>query len=78
MMLLNVPHRRQSGLDDQPNQNKENVPPFFGSQKLAKKQRRVNRSNPISTRGKWSNQALEEAMDAIERGTISLRKASKH
>jgi hypothetical protein len=29
-------------------------------------------------RGKWTNEALKEAMDAIENGTTSLRKASRH
>jgi hypothetical protein len=65
-------------MDDQPNQDKENVPPSFGSQKLASKQRKHNRSNPINTKGKWNTQALEEAMDAIEKITTSLRKASRH
>jgi hypothetical protein len=39
---------------------------------------RVNRCNPLITRGKWTNEALEEAMDAFENGTTSLRKASRH
>jgi hypothetical protein len=38
MMLLNVFHRKWSGLDDQPSQDKENIPPSFGSQKPAIKQ----------------------------------------
>jgi len=38
----------------------------------------VNRSNPINTIGKWNTQALEEAMDAFEKGITSLRKASRH
>jgi hypothetical protein len=28
-------------------------------------------------RGMWTNEALEEAMDAIERGTHSIRKVNK-
>jgi hypothetical protein len=39
---------------------------------------RVNRCNPPIIIGKWTNETLEEAMDAIENGTISLRKASSH
>jgi hypothetical protein len=37
-----------------------------------------NKFNPISIKGQWSTHALEEAMDVVERRTISLRKASKH
>jgi hypothetical protein len=33
---------------------------------------------PLITRGIWTNETLEEAMDAIENGTTSLRKASRH
>jgi len=76
--MLNVPCRRQSGLDDQPSQDKENVLPSFGSQELTSKQQRVNKSNPFNNRGKWSTQTLEEAMDVVEKGITSLRKASKH
>jgi len=65
-------------LDDQPSHEKENVSPSSRSQKPTTKQGKVNKSNPISTRGKWSIHTLKEAMDAIERGTISLRNASRH
>jgi hypothetical protein len=58
-------------------QDKEIVPPSFG-QKPARKQRRVNRCNPLITRGKWTSEALKEAIDAIENGTISLKKSSRH
>jgi hypothetical protein len=78
MMLLNVLCRKQNGLDDQPNHEKENVPPSSTSQEPTTKQRKVNKSNPINTRGKWSIHTLEEPMDAVERGTTSLRKASRH
>jgi hypothetical protein len=78
MMLLDVPRKRRNGLDDQPNLDKENVPSSFGSPKSATKQQKVNKSNLLDTRGKRSNQALEEAMDAVERGRISLRKANRH
>jgi hypothetical protein len=74
-MLLNVPYKRQNGLDDRPNHDKENVPPSFGSQKLTTKQQIINISNPINIK---STQAMEEAMDAVKKGTTSLRKASTH
>jgi hypothetical protein len=38
----------------------------------------VNRCNRLITRGKWTNKALEKAMDVIENGTTSLRKTNKH
>jgi len=39
---------------------------------------RVNKCNPLITRGKWTNEAVKEAMDVIENETTSLRKAYKH
>jgi hypothetical protein len=75
-MMINVPCR-QSGLQEEPSQDKENVPPSFGHEQ-ARKQRRVNRCSPLIIKGKWISEALEEAMDAIENGTISLKKASRH
>jgi hypothetical protein len=57
-------------------QNKENV--LHPRPKLTKKQRRGNRSTPISTRGKWTNQALEEAMHVVESRIASLKKATKN
>jgi hypothetical protein len=77
MMMINVPHTRQSALQEELSQDKENVPPSC-EQKLARKQRRVNRCGPLITRGKWTNVTLEEAMDAIKNGTTSLTKASRH
>ncbi len=38
----------------------------------------MNRCNFLITRSKWTNEALEEAMDAIENGKTSLKKASRH
>jgi hypothetical protein len=73
-MMINVPYRKQTGLQDQPSQNQENVPPSYG-QELAKKQRKVNRCNFLITRGKWTNEQLKEVMDAMDNGTISLRRA---
>jgi heme-degrading monooxygenase HmoA len=74
-MMINVTCRRQSGLQEEPSQDKENVPPFCGHEST-RKQRKVNRCNPLITISKWTNEALEE--DAIENGTTSLRKANKH
>jgi len=75
--MLNVHHRKRNGLQDQPNQDKEIVPTYFGHGPI-RKQKMVNRCNPLITRCKWTNKASEEAMDAIENGTTSLRKASRH
>jgi hypothetical protein len=55
MMLLNVLCKRQNGLDDEPNQEKVNVPPSSKSQEPTTKQQKVNKSNPTNIRGKWSN-----------------------
>jgi hypothetical protein len=38
---------------------------------------RTNRVPTINPRGKWSNESLEIAMDAIEHGITSLRKPIK-
>jgi hypothetical protein len=75
--MINFFCRKGSELQEEPIQDKENVPPSFG-QKPARKQRRVNRCNHLITRGKWISEALEEAMDVIENGITSLRKSSKH
>jgi hypothetical protein len=64
-------------LQDKPSQDKENVPPCFG-QEPTRKQRKVNRCNPIILKGKWISEALEKVIAAIEIGTISLRKTSRH
>jgi hypothetical protein len=75
--MINVLSRKRSGLQEEPSQDKENVPPSCG-QEPARKYKRVNKCSPLISRGKWTNEALKEAMDAIENGTTSLRKASKH
>ncbi len=75
-MMINVHHRKQNGLQEEPSQNKENVPPSCGYE-LARKYKIVNKFNPLFIRGKWTNEALKEAMDAIENGTTSLKKASR-
>jgi hypothetical protein len=69
--------RRRNGLHDQPSQNKENVPPS-SKHEPTRKHKKVNRCNPLIIRCKWTSEALEETMDVIENGTISLRNASRH
>ncbi len=64
-------------MDYKTNQDKDNFPPSF-KHEPTRKQIRVHRCNPLITRSKWTNEALEEAMDIIENGTTLLRKASKH
>jgi hypothetical protein len=56
-------------LQEEPSQEKENVPPCFG-QEPTRKQRKVNRCNPIIIKGKWISEALEEAIVTIEIGTF--------
>jgi hypothetical protein len=75
--MINVPCIKPSGLQDQRSQNNENVPPSF-EHEPTRKQKKINRCSPLITKGKWINEALKEAMDAIENGTTSLRKASRH
>jgi hypothetical protein len=50
----------------------------FKNKTQQKKCKKFNKCNPLITRGKWTNEALEEAMDAIQNVTTSLRKANKH
>ncbi len=67
--MFNVPHRKQSGVLDQLEADKENVSPRIISntmQRLA----RINKVHATNLRSKWSSESLEVAMDAIERGII--------
>ncbi len=67
-------------MDSNNNQHKtkKNVSPSF-AQNPTRKQRKLNRCNIVDKiKSKWINEALEEAMDTIKGGIISLRKASKH
>jgi hypothetical protein len=75
-MMINVPCRRRSGLQEEPSQGKEIVPPSLG-QELARKQSIVNRCNPLITRGKPTSEAFEKAMDEIKNGATSLRKVDR-
>ncbi len=57
--------------------NKENAPLQARSNMTTQRPTRINRLPPINPRGKWSNESLEIAMDAIERGITSLLGANK-
>jgi hypothetical protein len=61
-----------------PNKKRKMSHHLFDHKKKITKQQKVNISNPINTKGKWSTHALEEAMDVVEGKTISLRKPSRH
>jgi hypothetical protein len=54
----------------------KNVPPQPTSRPNHKRSR-INRVATSNNKGKWTNQALEEAMDSIEKGTCSLKVTSK-
>jgi len=69
-----VPCRRQGNLQDQQTTNKENIPPTIVAQ--VKKLARVNKVLSLTQQGRWTSNALEAAMDVVER-QLSLRKASK-
>ncbi len=64
--------------------NKDNLPPeankeFFLPTSEPQNKRLVPQLNQVPSttrRGMWTNEAFETKMDAIERGTYSLRKAS--
>jgi hypothetical protein len=55
---------------------KKNVPPQPTS-KPNYKGPRVNRVATTNNKGKWTNQALEEAMDVVEINTCLLQATSK-
>jgi hypothetical protein len=70
IMMINVLRRKRSGLQEEPSQGKEIVPPSLG-QEPTRKQKITNRCSPLITRGKPTNEAFEKAMDKIENGTTS-------
>ncbi len=75
-MNPNVSHKRTSCVLGQSGAKKKNVQPTpTTTHNLAI---RVNRAPPINRKGKWINRDLEEAMDVLERGITTLRKASRH
>jgi hypothetical protein len=55
---------------------KENVPPQPTSRPNYKGPQ-VNRVATTNNKGMWTNQALEEAMDVVEKSTCLLRATSK-
>jgi hypothetical protein len=56
--------------------DKNNFQPLFGLEKT-KKWQMVNKCNTVNWGRKWINKVLEKAMDVVERGTTSLRKANR-
>jgi len=76
--MLNVHWKKVKWIIIIATQDKEHVPPSF-VEKLTRKQKRLNICNIVNnTKSKWTNEALEEAMDIVEGGIISLRKANRH
>jgi hypothetical protein len=75
IMMLIMLCRRWIGIEHQLAQNKTNV--LLHGSKPSKEEHKVNICNTINERGQWTNEALEETMDVIQRGTTSLKKASK-
>jgi hypothetical protein len=61
---------------DQTTLDQDNVPPQLASQTRQPCQI-INRVLLERKKRKWIDQSLEEAMETIERGTHSLRKASR-
>jgi hypothetical protein len=74
-MMFNIPCRWWSGLQNQPTMNIESIPLTSASQ--ANKSMRINRFPTLTEWRRWIIEALEEGMDAIERGPTSLKKTSK-
>ncbi len=77
-MMFNVPHRIMSNVLQQPTLDKENIPPQVALASTTRKPTRVKRGPNAYPKGKWIDQQLEEAMDIVEGGLTSLRKAYKH
>jgi hypothetical protein len=75
-MMLIVPCKRWSGLEQQHAQDKNNEPPL--EPKPIRKQHTVNICIIVIWRGKWIDECLEEAMDAINSVTTSFKHASRH
>lgn len=60
---------------DQPALDKDNTPPTHVTQ--TKKGARLNNLSTLQQRSRWTTKSRKEAMDAMERGEISLRVTSK-
>jgi hypothetical protein len=70
-MMFNVPCRRQSGVLNRQEADKENVPLYIISNTI-QRLTRINKVPITNPRGKWSSESLKIAMDAIGIGIISL------
>jgi len=71
IMDLNVLYKWCSSMLDQQALEKENVPPQHAS-KPNRKRSWIDKVATTNNKGKWKNQTLEEAMNAIERRMCSL------
>jgi hypothetical protein len=61
-------------MDQQPNTNQKNIPPKLDP---IRKPTRATKTSTMSVKGQWTNEAHEEAMDAIECGNKTLRQISR-
>jgi len=76
-MMMHVPHRRRSSMLNQRFVDKENIllqPKTHQCQKST----RTIKSTTIITKGGWTIEYLEEAMNVMDKGVTSLRRASCH
>jgi hypothetical protein len=60
-----------------PKSNKENLPSALDPQRR-RSAPQLNQVPSITIRGMWTNEALEIAMDVVERETHSLRRPTSH
>jgi hypothetical protein len=60
-----------------PRSNKENLPPSFHPQRR-RSAPQLNQVPSTTRRDMWTNEALEIAMDVVERRTHSLRRPTSH
>jgi len=75
-MMFNVPHRWHNAVIDQTTLDQDNVPTHLASQTRQPCQV-INKVPLEKKKGEMDRQSLEEAMEVIERGTRSLKKASR-
>ncbi len=72
-MHLIMPHRWQPNLLEHAKYDKEilspNLTPIFNRTRPIKR----NQTKSTTMKGKWTNEALKEAMKVVERGMHSLR-----
>jgi hypothetical protein len=70
-MMFNVLCRRQGGVLNWKETNKENVPLYIISNTI-QRSTRINRVPITNPRGKWLSESLKISMDAIGIGITSL------